>query len=435
MQAQPSLGGETKKNPFLRILSAALRILLVVGIIVYVLYHLTGGFAEEMKTQTVRLVTEERTLSLSGTVIQSAIPVSVEEYSVVGYNYADGARVKSGAKIAGLYGAGADSAAVARIAELDGMIDRLQAAQIDRETTVADGVQAAAKAHDMALQLSEVLARGAYGEVKTLAADLSFTMARRNMILDGDGSIAAQLENLENERARLSASLPGGSRALYAPCAGYFFRTSDGMEDLFDYDTVPSLTPELYRAALSGAVQDTSFRVGRMVCLPKWYFVAVLEVQSASEMHVGNRYPVTFSADGIRVEMLLSARNKSADGSEVLLVFSTQEMPNGFDFARNQQASVVVETISGYRFPASALRIVDEHIGVYVRSGNRIKFRICEPIYESGAFVYVSANTEGVTLFETDEDETNDVYCAGISLYDDVIVGGAHALYPGEIVN
>ena len=126
---------------------------------------------------------------------------------------------------------------------------------------------------------------------------------------------------------------------------------------------------------------------------------------------------------------------KIEENGEVLLVFKTQSMPDGFDFARTQRASVVYADVTGYRVQASALRVVDDVVGVYVRSGSTILFRTADVLYESGAYAYVSTESAPATLYAKDGDETNDVPCKGLMLYDEVIVSGAKDLFHDKHIN
>ena len=135
------------------------------------------------------------------------------------------------------------------------------------------------------------------------------------------------------------------------------------------------------------------------------------------------------------MNVAMKLEKKNTAGDETVLVFSAKEMQSGFDFSREQKVTVTTDTVSGYRVPSSALRMVDGTVGVYIRSGNTIKFRVCDVIYESGIYTLVNTNTEGVTLYASDEDEENDIYCKGLMLYDNVIVSGAKELYPDRIVN
>ena len=257
-------------------------------------------------------------------------------------------------------------------------------------------------------------------------------MLRRDAILTGEGGASALLSSLKTRRASVAASIAGSSTDVYTNTAGYFYSTADGYESSFDYASVESLTPSGYRAALNAGAQATD-AVGKIVLRAGWYFVSAVQKEDALSLSIGSSYAVDFTASGERINMTLAAKNE--ENGEVLLVFRTQSMPEGFDFSRTQRASVVYGSVTGYRVPSSALRVVDGVVGVYVRSGSTILFRTADVLYESGAYAYVSTKSEPVTFYADDEDETNDMTCKGLMLYDEVIVSGAKDLFHDKHIN
>ncbi|MBQ4599058.1 MAG: hypothetical protein IJB19_04030 [Clostridia bacterium] len=425
---------EQRRDPVARFWLSLLRGALILGLLFYLLYHLTNGFSAEMKTQTVKLTAEEQLLSTIGTVVRAELPVSASRSGVVSYHIADGEKVKANAKVAMVYSGYADSDTVARIAELDRSIELLEAAGIDGDTHVSDAADAEREIASRLLTLSEQIGRGDFSGAGEGADSLLSTFVRRDTILSGSGdSTRATLSALRAERESLAASLTGGSTAVRASRAGYFYSYADGGETVFNYDSVESLTPAEYRAGLSAMQSASAGTVGKIVLYPRWYLLCPVAEEEAKTLKAGSTYTLYFAGGSERLSMTLSAKNEG-DG-EVLLVFSTLEMPEDFDFDRTQKVSIVTETISGYKLPASALRIVDGNVGVYIRSGNTVKFRLVEVFYESGAYVFVRTDTAGQTLYANDADATNDIYCKGLSLYDNVIVSGAKELSPDRIVN
>lgn len=423
-----------KKDPVVRVLQGLLRVALIALLIFYVLYHLTNGFSSELRTQTAKITEEEITLSCTGRVVRAETVVRTSATGVIGYSRTDGARVRSGAKLAVVYSGYADDGTVARIAELDRAIDLLEAADVNENTTVADGVAADAAAVKLLESAAESISRGDLGSACATADSLFAVLTRRNAILSGDTGAAERLSALKEERETLARSFTGASTAVYAPGSGYFYGDTDGLEGTIDYETVEALTPEAYAAACAAEAAVQTGAIGTLVTQVKWYFVCPLSAKEAQPLDTGKMYVLAFGADALRVKMTLVAKNGSADGQTVLAVFSALEMPADFDFARTQNVRIVTDTVSGYRIPASALRVVDGNVGVYIRSGNNIRFRFAKVLYESGSYVFISADTPGGTLYASDADEQNDLYCKGLTLYDEVIIGGARELTPESIV-
>lgn len=424
---------EKKQDPVARVLMSLARGALVLALFFYLLYHLTSGFSVEMKTQVVKPVSEDITVSAAGVILRDEAVIKSDVEGVVSYPYSDGEKVKKGARIATVYSGTTDTKTVARIAEIDRATELMSLAEVDERTTVSDGADAAEEISELLMSASEQIGKGKYGEISEIADRLLTTAVRRDTILsDGEGA-GATLRALNEERERLTASLSGVASSVTAPFAGYFYSYADGGEGVFDFNSAKSLTADEYRVKIGLMGDADRTAVGKIVRSPKWYLMLPVSTDEAKLFNAESKYDVLFEADGIKLSMLLEARNDSE--GESLLVFSSSLMPGGFSFDRMQNVSVVASSVSGYKLPLSALRVVDGYVGVYIRSGNNIKFRVVEQLYESGTYVFVSTKTEGVTLYQSDSDEENDVYCKGLSLYDAVIVSGAKDLSPDRIVN
>lgn len=424
---------EKKRDPVARFWLSLLRAALVIGLVAYILLHLFGGFSETMKTVQANLYTRELTLPLTGMVVrdETALPSPAE--GAVSYLYADGTRVRLGAKVAAVYSGYADGRAVGSLAETDRLIDLLTETAADGGETVESGVKADAAIRQSLLTLAGVTRRGSYADAARETESLMLSMLRRDGAIGAAGGAASMLTTLKADRAATQASIAGTSTDVYAPEAGYFYSgADDGYETRFDYAEVERMTPSAYRAA-TAETPTAGNAVGRLVRRAEWYFVATAPKEDALGFAVGGNYPLDFAASDVRISMTLAAKNE--ENGEVLLVFKTKEMPADFDFARTQRVSAVYGAVTGYRVPSSALRVVDGHVGVYVRAGSTIRFRTADILSESGAYVWVSPESEPTTLYAADDDADNDVYCKGLARYDEVIVSGARDLFPDKHIN
>ena len=428
----------TEKNDkqplFIRGILSVLRVLLILGLFFYVLYHLTNGFSAELVTETVTMHSRQRVIDSSGMIVRLEKPLENTTGGVVSYRYENGTRVSKGAKVANVYGSSDNAAAVARVAKIDETLDFLKEAGVEKELNVSDGIASGKRLAASFADVADMINRGELGAASVKDDELLRDFLVRSAALEGDKSSIINVQSaLESERAKLANSMSGVSSTVTSGVAGYFYDYADGAEDVFDYNNITSLTVQEYKECEKEVLGSSSNAAGKIVTLPKWYFVCPVTKADGASLEKGKTYEVHFGASNMSVQMKLEAKNTAED--ESLLVFSSKEISSDFDFTRSQKVSVIADTISGYRVPSSALRVVDGTVGVYIRSGNTVKFRVCDVIYESGTYSYVNPETEGVTLFSLDTDEENDVYCKGLSLYDNVIVSGAKELYPDRIVN
>lgn len=432
MDKQYEDAGE-KQSLFARAILSICRLALILGLLFYVMYHLTNGFSAEMRTEVVRLYTEPVTLSTSGFIVREETVISNSSGGVASYRYENGTRVNKGAKIATVYGTNSDAAVVARAAQVDKTIDFLEELDYDKDLSVYDGMAATKEVSSLLASFSDSRARGDYGAAVSNSDALLKAYIRRDGALGaGEAGVEAQLSSLKAHRASLEKSLSGVASVVTSSVSGYFYDYADGKEGVFDYENIKNLLPSEYKA-LAAKDSVRADAVGKIVTEPKWYYVTEATRERCIALNKGKKYEVLFSASNIRLNMTLEAEN--IVGDEAVLVFSSFEMPKDFDFSRNQKATVVTDSISGYRVPSNALRVVDGVVGVYIRVGNTVKFRVADVIYESGAYSFVSTKTEGKTLYANDTDAENDVFCKALSLYDNVIVSGSKKLTPDRIVN
>ena len=423
---------EKKRDPVARFWLSLLRAALVIGLILYILLHLTGGLSETMKTVQANLYTRELTLPLTGTVVRDETAIPSAATGAVSYFYVDGARVRLGAKVATVYSGYTDSTAVGSVAQTDRLIDLLTAAEAEG-TTVESAVRADAAIRQSLLTLASATRRGHFADATHETESLLLSMLRRDAILGGSGDASALLASLKSSRAAMTAASLGSGTDIYAPEAGYFYGgADDGCETRFSYADIERMTPAAYRAA-AAETPTAGSAVARIVRRAKWYFAAPAAKEDALGFTVGSSYALDFAASNVRIPMTLAAKNE--ENGEVLLVFVTQEMPADFDFARTQRVSAVYGEVTGYRVPSSALRVVEGHVGVYVRAGSTIRFRTADVLDESGAYVWISPESAPVTLYAQDDDPDNDLVCKGLTLYDEVIVSGARDLTPNKHIN
>ncbi len=427
-------GGE-KQSVFVRVLLSLCRICLILGVLFYVLYHLTNGFSAEIETDTAKIYSEDVLLNTSGVIVRDEKVIDNALGGVVSYRYENGTRVNKGAKLATVYGSTSDAATVARASQIDKTVDFLdELAATKNNLSVYDGIIASKEISALLTEVSGDASRGDYRTAFANGDALLKSFIRRDAALgSGADGVAEQLAALKQERAALERSLSGAVTSLIASESGYFYDYADGGEDVFDYENAKSLTVDEYRNGFSAASGAESRAVGKIVLYPKWYFVTEVTEEQCTAFTKGKTYEVRFGLGDTVLNMVLEAEN--IDGDSAVLVFSSYEMPKDFDFSRCQKVSVVTETVSGYRVPSNALRVVDGVVGVYIRSGNTVKFRVADVIYSSGGYSFISTKTEGKTLYGADSDAENDVYCKGLALYDNVIVGGSKNLTPDRIVN
>ena len=147
--------------------------------------------------------------------------------------------------------------------------------------------------------------------------------------------------------------------------------------------------------------------------------------------------------DSAGTELHMTIERLVPDEGGVLLVFSSQDMPRGFDFSRRMTVETVAYETSGYRIPVEAVVTLDSAktgesvTGVYVLAGNVVEFRkISIYVRRDGYIIAQTYEDVQAYLDSLTEEERMTRTADGWSylrLNDNIITGG-NEIYEGKVI-
>ncbi len=400
-----------------------LSVLLVLSVFSYVVYHMTNGFSAQIKTTPALMGEYYEREQARGYIFREETPLSSKYSGTVSYSVNNGEKAAAGTVVAKVYDRTGDSTLTAEMVAIDKKTELLEASNISNNVSLS-GTSAEDK------QISEYLSQmfsgkreGNYASAANVSDGLLISMNRRELIVTSRGSYNDIIDKLNSRKYELSLKLSGENEPISLKQSGYFYYACDGYESVFDPKLLSELKPSGLEALASTAPDMQSY-VGKSVTSSKWYLALTLDRTEISKYKVGESYKIAFDDyNGIYVSMLLEGVNTEAERG--LLVFSSSDMPEGFDFERVQSVSIITAEYRGLRFPMSAVRINDGVEGVFVLYGNTVFFRRAHVIGHENGYAVVSID-------EDTEDEAS--LWENVSLYDEVIISGT-GLYHTMIVN
>lgn len=242
------------------------------------------------------------------------------------------------------------------------------------------------------------------------------------------GTVIDPTEKLQALKAELAAlqAQSGGFVTVKADNPGYYIGHVDGYETAFDYEKAKTATGDEIHALLSATPTPTEALqncMGKLVDSFNWYLLCVIDSQSAASLSSGSHITVEFplsSAEAISAEVV-SVQNAGSDSAAVVL--RSNLMNPQYAGLRKEQIRLVLQNFTGYRVNNKAIREVDGQKGVYILSGNIMKFRKVEIAYSD----------ETYSVCVTPKDENGNPLSGYVSLYDEIIVEGTD-LYDGKIL-
>ena len=422
-------------------------VLLMLGVIGFAIYQVARHVTVGLNTLRTQEILDESYVELEFYIFRDEQPLFAEGSDTYLYAVPNGGRVGVGHTLGTAYAVGdADTAADLR-QKLNAYGERMELLKaLGGLGTPADARDAAEAVDRDYLNLLEAAGKGDLSAVEGYMNSMQNGIGRYEILTGAAGS--QSLAALEQERAALVAGL-APTATVTTDRSGYFYYDCDGYESVFAYDLPMTMTPADFRALTEQTANTLSAgTVGKMVYNPTWYAAAYVPLSDPAieVFQQGIQYGTTYTVrvtNGADVELDLTIVRMEPDEGGALLVFRSQDMPEGFDFPRSFTAETVFLQISGYRIPAEAVVTLrspetgEDVKGVYILSGNVVEFRkISIRVARDG---YIIANTyeDMKAYLDSLTDEEREARTADgwsyLNLNDNIITSG-NELYEGKVI-
>ena len=394
------------KDYLKRVLLKAAGVLLGILVVMYIGYQIWHKITTTVKYEPATPYTYTVKSTGEGYVIRNETVIASPGNGSVVPSVSYGEKVSAGAEVACLYSeSGADVRQ--KLSAIDSQIELLSMAENNEGLTNRDVSKLDGETYDVITEIRRCAEQGKYAEAVSHKMNLINLVNRRNTAAGTVTDASSQIAELKKKRAELTSSLGELISKITSPRSGWYYPTTDGYESVFVPSKTDNMTYSEFMELIASPVAATVGDAGKIVTSPSWYFVCVLDRESLSGKEVGKKYTVCFVQNrGIRVEMKLE--RISHEEEEGIAVFSSDKMPEGFDFARLQSYELIEEEFTGFRIPKSAVRMIDGQMGVYVLTGEVVHFRKIEVITEYENTYIVVMNHDPDPVEETTENPDND---------------------------
>lgn len=401
---------------------AALAIL-IVGICIYQIFKINYS---PVKTEVAFEKTISKTVSTETFVVRDESYIRADAAGTLVPLVADGNRVARGDTVAVVFTSEESARNYAEMQSVQEDIDYFESlknkvgAQTSDVDALDDRVYAACENYVRAI------AEGNVDDYKTYEDAVCETITSRQLstgtVIDPTEKIAA----LQAKLAELQAK-SGGYTTIQVENPGYYISHVDGYETAIAYSDATSATADQIEALLSSEPtpdSELSGCMGRLVDSFNWYMLCVIDSESAAYLSDGGEVTVEFplsSAQSVKAEVV-SIQNAGNDRSSVILRCNL--MNQQYASLRKEQIRLVLQEFTGYQVNNKAIREVDGQKGVYVVSGNIVKFKKVNIAYSDSEY----------SVCVTPTDENGNSLSGYVTLYDEIIVEGTD-LYDGKILD
>jgi hypothetical protein len=367
-----------------------LSVILSIGLILYIGYHLFYGLTQKTETATATVATVGSALEMDVYIFRDEIPLTSSSAGSCVPSAADGEKVGVGRVVASLYEASSPDT-VSRIAGLEKQISVLEQIK-SSNLSVRDTASIDAEIYGIVENIVSAARRGDGGSILSLRSSLISEWNRRASLTGSAADVDGAIEKLRAEKDTLTKSLGPCRQQITASRSGYYYASCDGYESVFTAERALNMSLSEFRA-LTRTAPDTAVTAGKLAVSYTWYAVGVASREAGKELIEGKTYPVTFLYNEEKTLLLTLLRIVEEDG-QAMLVFRGDTLPTDFRLNRSQPVSMVHEENTGLRIPASALRSQNGVTGVYIRHGSTVYYRAVEIILEEEDWCLVEIQPE-----------------------------------------
>lgn len=405
------------------------------SILVYLSYQLFRPKGNDIETEVAEYVLQNDVAEVTGYIFRNETVLYNTFQGYISYQVSDRQKLSIGDLVASVYSNAANTGVKSQIDEINKKISVLERSTLDTSYASTSTDRIDADIHKLYIELLEGVARKNANRVLINRDEILIQLNRRQMLTHAVESFQPQINYLTSQRDALSGTFNSAMGSyIYSPAAGTFYTGVDGFESTFTPEKLETITLDEYKELLKSqpnkAILDKS--VGKLATDYEWYIACEIDRADAPYFDVGKEYNLMFPYSGdAKIKSVLERKLVQITSDTVLLTFRTLMAPAYFDFTRKQAVKIVLWELSGLKVPHSALRVVDNHLGVFVLKGNKVEFKLIkeeDKLWESYNYYIIAEGSP------KDDDTEEEKSYSRLKLYDQIVTSGKD-LFNGMIIN
>ncbi len=395
-----------------------LKAFLCIIAVVFVVHQIYSSVYKPITTVSAEFSTATEGFDITGIIIREEKVITSNTQGAMHFVLADGERVSKNGVVANIYSNADASVTVNRIEQLKSRIADIEEIQGYNDVEAADISLLNSKVNNSLDSFIRGCATDNFSTAEENANELLTNISRRQMITGEQTDFSARLDSLKAELETLNASLPDTVGSIKTDVSGYFVSGVDGYEDVLLCSDIENITPEFLENLKPNATPQNV--VGKIVSGYTWYIVSTVSINDSLQYKVGDKLTIkTAIKSSPALDVKVERINTSLNSENAVVIFSCQKMNSELAAMRKGAMTVIKKTYSGLKIPTKALRVQDGKTGVFVRSGQAVKFVTVNVVYRTNEYIICEQQTSNESV---------------LRLYDEVIVKGKR-LYDGKIID
>ena len=412
----------------------------ILGLFLYLGIQFSRNFSSSVSTQRTQVFTDTKYASFEGYIFRDESVSENSHRGIIDYLVDNGERVGVNRQYAVFYPA--EHLSDSEIAEKQSDLNSISKSISRLRSVASSGGFVSDLAHINGILSSsyysyiDSVLGGDYSSADRHGEDLVGALVDYTVVTGRDGVVEDIAKSLEDEKKKLIESIGTDGEPFVSRESFYLFYGTDGYENLFHSGALEEITPDGLTLLVNSSPEKYGNRVaGKEVHSAKWYLALPCGEAESLNYTEGKTYAVAFSGkNSDSVNMMLEAVRVDEDGDAYLLL-SSYDLLFSRDLSRIQDVKILMESITGYRIPAEALKKVDGEDGVYVLIGTAVEFRRVTVIGRGNGYFIVNT-------YEMDRAENElggSVGNSGSEVpylnVNDLIITSGNDLYDGKFID
>ena len=380
-------------------LLAGLLIFLYIGYQVYqVSYH-------PIKCVTAGLETVYDSITKDAVFIRDEDVITSSKVGTMVYNVKDGTRVEKGGVIANVFSSESEADSYAQLNSVEKQIAYYENIVLQSNAGATSLEVIDANIQNDVNNYIRAVARGKTELADEYGATMIDDINNRKITIGESIDVNSVLNELYAKRKNLQANITG-TDAVIAEQAGYFISSVSGAEGEVDYTKATELSVSNIENIIKKKIDaDEKNAVGKVIKSFDWYIALVVKDDEILGLEENSVVTVKFSqAEVDELKATVVAINQDSENAhKVAFILKLDNMDENIAKIRSGKVEIRFNQYEGLKIPNDALRAVsvkDKKTGkeltrkcVYVLSGNIVKKKYVEVVYNGEDFVLAKSNT------------------------------------------
>ena len=392
--------------------------LLALVVLIYVGYQGYMRINDPYTTEIVFRYSVSDSLSANGIIIRDEYLLKSADGLAVDYLFEDGERVAKNATVAKLYNSKSDIADRDIIEKLEADVELLEQSAKASSDYYTNAEAITKQIISKLISYSNVCESQFVEDISLTKNSFLLALNKRIATLDKNVSYKTTLNEVKSLLNQYKQGQGSAVSSIRTSQAGYFVSRIDGYENTLTTSNRLSYTLSEYSNLINNKVsaEVSSSSIGKIITEPHWYLAIEVPVSQVENFYIGRVLDVDFPFSTVEtIEATVSEVVTEHDSETMIVLLKTSAMSENLAVSRTCTVQIKFRTITGLRLNSKAIRHNEDHeLGVYIISGEQIRFKKIKIIYEGNGFClteYNDSNSEYLQFYD-------EVVIEGKELYD-----------------